>query len=265
MTARRAVGRCAVEALPGFTPIEGNLVVWSAGLAAVRDELAADPAALGTRVVRRGVDALALEVTPADVPTPPWTAAVARFVDELQLRGTSVGLWGTLPAFLTAARMDDLHARFATFDDLASCVRTLRDHEALRRRCVSRPGAGVHRLRLSARAVSLAPLCLFVRDRLERAGVAPSTVLAMLREAYGAMVDALAESWESDDADLSASVTVHEGTASVTILDMGHPRTSEVLRPGDGAPFDRIHRFRIPERHNALVLEKHLGPEGQSR
>jgi hypothetical protein len=249
-------------ALSGITPIEGTdpgFVVWAARLGDLEPEVMNDPAELAERIAAHDVAALALEFGSRPAPTRSRTATIARFVDELQLRGTSVGLHGTLSAFLTAARMDDLQARFATFADLAACVHVMRDHYAMRRRCVAQRGGGVHQLRLPATPMSLAPLCHFVRDRLERGGVEAPTIFAMLRATYVGMVQILTESWEPGDADLSASVTVHDGTASVTILDRGRPRENEVIHPGLGAAVDRIHRFRIPDRHNALVLEKRLG------
>jgi len=267
--ARHAIGRRRrLAALPGIVTIEeagGGFVAWGTHLASLEPELSGDPATLAGRIAENAPALLAIEVSERDVPTPERLAALARFADELQLRGTSVPLHGTLAGLLTAARMDDLDARFAAFDDLASCVRTLRAHDAMRRRCVSRRGSGTRQLRMPARAACLAPLCGFVRESLERGGVDAPTVLAMLREAYVAMVDVLRESWRTDDADLAAAVTVHDGTAAITILDRGQPRAGEVIEPREGAPVDRIHRFRIPDRHNALVLEKRLGARPQSR
>ena len=109
---------------------------------------------------------------------------------------------------------------------------------------------------MPARALSIAPLCAYARRRLEAGHVPPSIVLDLLRECCRAMEEVLDTSESAGAIGLSA--TVHDGRVTLTILDSGAARENEVICPGEEGRVDRIHRFRILDRHNALVLEKDL-------
>jgi hypothetical protein len=244
---------------PGITSIErheGGFVVWNLAYGLLEGPLLRAPARLARRIANEEVSGVALDLEGLDVPTADRTEAVARFVDELQLRGLSVVLHGVSATFLMAVQIEASHARFDTRNDLSDCVRILREYDEMRRRCTSDRGRRMNQLRMPARALSLAPLCRFLRDRLERGGLEAEAVLDLLGESYYALIEILETAYEPGEGDVSASVAVHDGRATVTILDSGKPRANEVFRPGEGGGVDRVHRFRILDRHNAVVLEK---------
>jgi len=234
-----------------------GFIVSSLAWGTVREDLLADPEKIVARIAATRVSAVAFDLQGLGVPTAEESRAIARFVDELQLRGLSVVLHGATAGFLTAAYLDGDAPRFATEADLSSAVRVLREADRMRERCTSDRGRRINQLRMPARPLGIPALCTFVRDRLERGGVDDELVTGLLRETYGALRDALAR-LPAAEADLSAAATVHDGRATITILDGGPPPAGEGLAPVPGGPVDRIHRFRILDRHNALVLEKDL-------
>jgi hypothetical protein len=234
---------------------EGEFVVWGVEFEAAEAWLLGAPGELARAVVNSDCAGVALDLDRLTAPTDRRTGVVVDLVDELQVSGVSVVLHGASAAFLTAISMENAHWRCATTDNLFVSVQTLRDYDEMRRACTSERGSRIHQLRMPARALSLAPMCLFLRDRLARFGLRESTRDDLVNEAYGAMGGILEASYGNLE-DLSASVGVHEGRATVTLLDSGAPRENEVILPGEGGRVDRIHRFRILDRHNALVLEK---------
>ncbi|MEZ5065073.1 MAG: hypothetical protein R3B81_10075 [bacterium] len=182
---------------------------------------------------------------------------VVPLVDELQARGIPTVVYAAPADWIMHLQMEGLEARIASCEDLARAIDLLREYDDLRRRCTSDRGRRVGQLRMPAVAPSLAPLCAYARGRLEEAGVEAAVLRSLLRECYRNMVAVLEEE-NSEDGALSLSATVHDGRATLTLLDSGLPRENEVICPGDPTRVDRIHRFRILDRHNALVLEKDL-------
>ena len=71
------------------------------------------------------------------------------------------------------------------------------------------------------------------------------------------MVDAV-DRLAGADGTVSAAATVHDGRATVTLLDDGASPPDPETWPGATGLVDRRHRFRILDRHNAQVLEKDL-------
>ena len=247
--------------LDGVTRIGGQetgFVVWSVDMAALGNAGSARPEILLEQVAGDEASGVALDLASLDSLGADRTSSVMALVDGLQQWGVSVIAHGASGSFLTAIRLEDAHARLATGDDLTSCVVTLRDYDEMRRRCTSDRGHRMNQLRMPARPLSLAPLCLFARHRLAREGVEREVLEGLLQEAYFALSGVLEESYDPGEGDVAASVAVHDGRATITILDGGKPRENEVILPGNGARVDRIHRFRILDRHNALVLEKDL-------
>ncbi len=243
---------------PGFTSIEGGpekFVLWSARFLDLEAEALRSPVAPVERLDRGGASGLALDMGSVGAPIPARTLAVRRLVDELQLRGRGVVLHDVPADFMTALHMDGVGTRIATTGDLGGAVAILREYDEMRRECTSDRGRRINQLRMPARTLSLAPLSAHARVRLEAAGVGETVRLELLREAYEGMVDVL-ETALGDGTDLAVSVTVHEGRATITLLDSGPPREPSIVIPEAGGRVDRIHRFRILERHNALVLER---------
>jgi hypothetical protein len=224
----------------------------------VSADLVRSPEALARRVAESLPCAVALGLTGVAVPTEEEAEALRHFVDELQLRGVSVVLHGVSGGFLTAACMDGDDARFACEGDLGAAVDVLREYDVMRRRCTSDHGRRINQLRMTASALSVPALCAFVRDRLERGGVPGDVVLGMLRAAYAAMMDAVARIRPGEGA-LSAAAAVHGGRATITLLDSGPVGDEDASCPPGAEHVDHVHRFRILDRHNALVLETVLG------
>ena len=200
---------------------------------------------------------VALDLSGVGVPTAERTEAVTRFVDGLQARGTNVVLHGVPADFLTALLMDGEGGHVPTQENLTEAVATLRAYHRMRLRCLSDRGQRLNQLRMPLHSLSFAPLCAHARARLESAGVDPRTGLELLREVREQMV-AVLDLAQDPELDISLAVTVHEGRATLTLLDSGPARPSEAGIPPEGAHVDRYHRFRILDRHNALVLEKDL-------
>lgn len=242
---------------PGVVRIgaESRFVVWAVDFAAVECRLLAGALDFAREIRSSDCAGVAVDLSALEAPTTERTNAVVAFVDELQSRGVSVILHGASAAFWTALTMEDAHWRCASCDDLSGAVATLRDYDALRCECTSDRGRRIHQLRMPARALSLAPICLFLTDRLGCSRVDAWSVADLVEEAYLAMGGMLQQAYGVLD-DFSASVGVHDGRATITFLDSGPARENEIILPGDGARVDRIHRFRILDRHNALVLEK---------
>ena len=78
-------------------------------------------------------------------------------------------------------------------------------------------------------------------------------LLGMLGETYRALLETVHRAM--GDATVSASATVHDGRITVTLLDDGDAVAGEE-ETEPGAFLDRRHRFRVLDRHNALVLER---------
>jgi len=232
-----------------------EFAVWSVPWALV--EGAEDPAELAGSLDRGGVTAVAVDLEGLVAPRPDRGEAVLPFVEELQARGVPVVLHSAPADFVMALRIDGADARVATRADLCASIAVLRAYDEMRKRCTSDRRARVSQLRMPARALSIAPLCAYARRRLEAGSVPSAIVLELLRECCGAMEEVLDAS-ESAGA-IGISVTVHEGRVTLTILDSGAARENEIICPGEEGRVDRIHRFRILDRHNALVLEKDLG------
>jgi hypothetical protein len=219
--------------------------------------LRANPEDLAARLTSCGASAVALDAGGLSVPTGQEEEALRRFVGELQLRGAAVVFHGVSAGFVTAATMDGDLARFARADDLTSAVAALRACEDTRRRCTSSRGRRLNQLRLPAGPLSVPALCAFVRDRLEHGGLEGEPLQELLYDACAAMVDAV-DRFGGADGTVSAAATVHDGRATVTLLDDGSPPPDPEIWPGATGLVDRRHRFRILDRHNAQVLEKDL-------
>ena len=248
------------RATPGITSIErvgGDFVVWNLSFSRLERPLVRSPRSLARRITGEEVSGLAIDLTDLCMPSVQRTEAIARFVDEIQLRGLSVVLYSVPAAFLVAVQIEGSYARFATHTDLADAVRVLHDYDVMRRECTSDRGRRINQLRMPATALSLAPLCLFIGDRLEAGGLEREPRVALLRESYAALLEILETAYSPGEGDVSASVAVHDGRATVTILDSGKPHENGSEEPGPAV--DRKHRFRILDRHNAIVLEKDLG------
>jgi hypothetical protein len=232
-----------------------DFAVWSVPWAVVEKD--DDPAALAGRLDRAGVTAVAVDLEGLPAPRPDRREAVLPFVEELQARGVPVVLHSAPADFVMALGIEGADARVATRADLCACINVLREYDEMRRRCTSDRSARVSQLRMPARALSIAPLCAYARRRLEAGGVPAPIVLDLLRECCAAMEEVLDASESAGAIGLAA--TVHEGRATLTVLDSGPARENEVICPGEEGRVDRMHRFRILDRHNALVLEKDLG------
>ncbi len=241
-----------------FTSIEGGsegFVLWSCSFHDIETDLMSDPAGLA-RVVDTGeASGLALGLSGARSPSAGRMGALICFVDELHVRGRSVVLHGVPADFATALHLDGAADRVAIVQTLSEAVGILRQFDEMRQRCTSDRGRRINQLRMPAQAMSMAPLCAHARVRLEMSSVAQPARMDLLREAYAGMLEAMARA-RGDTDDLALSVTVHDGRATLTLLDSGPPCANEVVVPGAGGRVDRIHRFRILDRHNALVLEK---------
>lgn len=245
---------------PSAPAVGGELagfIVSSATWGTVREDLLDSPERVMARIASTRVSAVAFDVQGLTVPSVAESEAIARFVDELHVRGVSVVLHGATAGFLTAACLDGDAPRFATAVDLSAAVRVLREVDLRRRRCMSDRGRRINQLRMTARPLGIPTLCGFVRDRLERAGVGGELAVGLLRQVHAGLRDALGR-LPVAEGDLSASATVHDGRVTITILDGGAAPEGDPPRPVP--PVDRIHRFRILDRHNALVLEKDLKP-----
>lgn len=234
---------------------EGRFVVWGVEYAAAEPTLLGAAGSLARGVCHSDCAGVALDLERLTAPTAERTTAIVELVDELQSAGVSVVLHGASAAFLTAITMENAHWRCASSENLSTSVQILREYDEMRRECTSERGSRIHQLRMPARALSLAPLCLFLHDRLTRFGLSEPARVDLVAEAYSAMGGILEASYGNLE-DISASVGVHEGRATVTLLDSGAPRENEIIVPGEDGRVDRIHRFRILDRHNALVLEK---------
>ncbi|GJM45242.1 MAG: hypothetical protein DHS20C21_20840 [Gemmatimonadota bacterium] len=245
----------------GVTSIEGDsgFVIWNLSYPAAARQFSRDATGLARSLARYPVSGIALDLTDVSGSTEETTNAVLGFVDELQSLGLSVVTYGAGGDFLTALNLDGGAHRVATRPGLAEAVSVIREYDEMRQRCTSDRGQRVNQLRMPARALSLAPLCAYTRARLEGGGAPPETAHGLLRECYAALGQILADGFEPGDGDLSISVTVHDGRATITVLDAGRPRENAVIQ-SDGDQVDRIHRFRILDRHNAIVLEKDLTP-----
>ncbi|HMB67827.1 MAG TPA: hypothetical protein VKU85_00900 [bacterium] len=219
--------------------------------------LLGNPEDFAARLSGCGVSAVALDAGGIAVPTGREEEALRRFVGELQLRGLAVVFHGVSAGFVTAATMDGDLARFAREDDLSAAVATLRKCEETRRRCTSSRGRRLNQLRLPAAALSVPALCAFVRDRLEQGGLDGEPLQELLYDACAAMIDAV-DRLGGAEGTVSAAATVHDGRATVTLLDDGAPPADPATWPGATGLVDRRHRFRILDRHNAQVLEKDL-------
>jgi hypothetical protein len=234
-------------------------LVWES----VSSALLANPERTAERLTAAGASAVALDASGLSVPTGREEDALRRFVGELQLRGVAVVLHRVSGGFVTAATMDGDLARFAREDDLAAAVATLRECEETRRTCISSRGRRLNQLRLPAAALSVPSLCAFVRDRLEQGGLSGEPLRELLYDACAAMVDAVDRLGARDGA-ISAAATVHDGRATVTLLDDGDPPADPGSWPGASGLVDRRHRFRILDRHNAQVLEKDVPAGGRA-
>jgi hypothetical protein len=213
--------------------------------------------ALVDRLEGAGVTAVALDAAGIPVAAPEDDDPVIRLVDELQSRGIPSVLYSAPADYVTGLGIAETDTRVATVRDLSAAVSVLREYDLMRRRCTSDRGRRVGQLRMPARALSLAPLCAYARGRLEDGGVPEGLVRDLLRECYFRMGEILG-GYHPEEGDLVLSATVHDGRATLTLLDSGEPRENEVICPGDEGRVDRIHRFRILDRHNALVLERDL-------
>lgn len=245
---------------PGVTsiPTDERFPIWNLSFVGSEEALLADPASFAAGVASSPVSGIAFDLEGIGTPSPERTSAVLAFVDELQLRGVSIVIHGAPADFLTAVAFDGADARMATRSNLSDAVGTLRDYDAARRRCTDDRGSRVNQLRMPARALSLAPICAYAQVRLAKEGVDGAVALGMLRECYEHLSEILSSGYEPGDGDFAVSVTVHEGRATITVLDGGRPRAAVDATAASGR-VDRIHRFRILDRHNALVLEKQLG------
>jgi hypothetical protein len=245
---------------PGITRIRGGsegFVLASVLYVDVEPELACNPAGFAENVSAGVAAGVALDLSGVGAPTPERTETVTRFIEELQLRGTSAVLHGVPADFVTALAMDGAGTHVARTENLTGAVAILREYEMMRRRCLSDRGQRLNQLRMPLHALSFAPLCAHARARLESAGVPDEIGRELLREARARMVELLDDTSDLD-LDVSMSVTVHEGRATLTLLDSGPARPGIADPSSEGGPIDRVHRFRILDRHNALVLEKDL-------
>lgn len=251
--------RRASSDLPGgVTPLhlmDSDLSVASVDWAVVEESLVRSPEALAQRILDEEFGAVTMDIGSLNFPTVDQASAVSAFVDALQFRGTSVVLHGATPGFLTAACVDGDDVRFSVERDLETALAVLDEYDEMRTRCTSDRGRRINQLRLPARSPSVPLLCAFIRDRLELGGVPRTVLLGLLQDAYAAMTESLARCI-GDGHDLAASATVHDGRATITLLDSGPEVAGE--REGPPERVDRTHRFRILDRHNALVLEKDL-------
>lgn len=245
---------------PGVTsiPTDERFPIWNLSFVGSEEALLADPAAFAAGIASSPVSGIAFDLEGIGTPSPERTSAVLAFVDELQLRGVSIVIHGASADFLTAVAFDGADARMATRSNLSDAVATLRDYDATRRRCTDDRGSRVNQLRMPARALSLGPICAYAQVRLAKGGVDEDVALGMLHECYEHLSEILASGYEPGDGDFAVSVTVHEGRATITVLDGGRPRAAVDATAASGR-VDRVHRFRILDRHNALVLEKQLG------
>ncbi|MBZ0268307.1 hypothetical protein K8I85_09125 [bacterium] len=239
-------------------PTDEHFPIWNLSFVGSEEALLADPAQFAAGIAASPVSGIAFDLEGIGIPSPERTSAVLAFVDELQLRGVSVVVHGAPADFQTAVAFDGADARMATGTNLSGAVETLRHYDATRRRCTSDRGSRVNQLRMPARALSLAPICAYARVRLAKGGVEDNVALGLLHECYEHLSEILASGYEPGDGDFAVSVTVHEGRATITVLDGGRPRAA-MDAPSGSDRVDRIHRFRILDRHNALVLEKQLG------
>jgi hypothetical protein len=242
-------------------PQPAGFVIAALAWEAVSAALLANPENLAERLRAGGVSAVALDASGLAVPTGREEDALRRFVGELQLRGVAVVFHGVSGGFITAASMDGDLARFAREDGLASAVAALRECEETRRSCVSSRGRRLNQLRLPAAALSVPSLCAFVRDRLEQGGLDGEPLRELLYDASAAIVDAV-DRLAGREGTVSAAATVHDGRATVTLLDDGSPPADPDSWPGATGLVDRRHRFRILDRHNAQVLEKDVPATG---
>jgi hypothetical protein len=242
-------------ALVPIEPGRDGFVVWSVSYEAIERALLDSPGGTA-REISRPRSGIALGVSSLTTPSAERTGSVGRFVDELQSLGIPVVLHGAGGGFLAALQMEGAAARFVIGADLADAVRTLRLCDEMRRRCVPERGRRLQQLRMPAHAMSLAPLCLFLRNSLEQSGVSGAALDDLMHESYAALARVLEDATGAED--IAASAAAHSGVATVTILDSGKPRGAGAEPPRDGRRVDTIHSFRIPERHNALVLEKRL-------
>lgn len=201
-----------------------------------------------------GVTAVAIDLT--ELAATADQGRVVTFVDELQSRGIPVVLHHVPADFLTALEIDGTGSRVATRCDLSASIAVLREYDEMRRQCTTDKGRRINQLRMPARALSLASLCVYARERLRAASVSDGVARELLREVYLHMGDIL-ETAAAALGDLTLSVTVHDGRATMTILDNGPARPARVIETA-GARVDRVHCFRVLDLHNALVLERDL-------
>jgi hypothetical protein len=241
---------------PGVTSIEGDtgFVIWNVGIPGLESILATGTRDFLVAVERADVSGVSLDLDGSPPPTDVWCGGIVRIVDALQSEGRGVVLHSAPGDFLTALALEGDSARIPTTSDLTSAVALLRGADAQRRDGAQGPGRRGRQLRMPARAASLAPLVAYTRGRLEQADAPQGVIEALLAELYPVLCGILATGREPGESDLFLGVTVLEERASVTLLDAGRPRQGETVRVGDRV--DRIHSFRILDRHNAVVLEK---------
>ena len=245
--------------LAGVTSIEGDtgFVIWNVKVGGLR-KIADEVDEFLRAVERAAVSGVSLDLDGSPPPTAPWCADVVDVIDRLQARGCGVVLHSAPGDFLTALALDGTASRVPTTPDLTAAVRLLREADSLRRDGGRGPGRRGRQLRMPARAESLAPLISYARERLEQDDAPEEAIHALLEELYPVLARVLGGGGVPGRSDLYLGVTVVDERASVTLLDAGDPRPGEEVR--DGARVDRIHSFRILDRHNAVVLEKDFGP-----
>jgi hypothetical protein len=240
-----------------------SFVLWSARFLDLFDQRYGSAGDAADAVDAGGASGLALDLAGAGPPTVERTRLLLDFVGELQARGRNVALHDVPGDWATAFHLDGVAGRVTSADGLSECVGLLREFDVMRRACTSDRGRRVNQLRLPSHPLSLAPLCAHARVRLERAGVPEDVVRELLRETHRGLLEGLDEA-DDPPGPVALSVAVHDGRATVTLLDSGPPRENEVVVPGRGAGVDRLHRFRILDRHNVLVLERDLAGRAAS-
>ncbi len=216
------------------------------------------------RLVLRALDrasdvaGVALDAGGANEASVRSTAALLRFVRDLERRGVVALVVGAPADLLTELAMERGPSPLLAVDDVSAALALLRRFDELASRALDTSGCTLAAIRVPARPESVALVCRGLGELLESYGVDASRRESLTGTVRDIVHDEVLPACDPSSNRLAVSAAAQGDRVTVTILDDGAgSRAAGAI--GAGLAGVRIHRFRVLGRHHAIVVEQEPG------